>query len=331
MIKVSVLIPVYNVEKYLPACLDSLSKQTLKGIEFICLNDGSTDGSSKLLHAYAASDSRFRIIEKNNTGYGDTLNLGLSQAKGKYIGIVEPDDFVDAEMFQTLYDLAELFQADLVRENYFFHFNQEDKLHQLISMPRIPQAIDLKTHSNLLLEPPAIWSALYRVKFLKEHQCHFLPTPGASFQDTSFNFKTLLAAHKIVLSPTQHYHYRQDNANSSVRSLEKIFAVSNEYHEAELYLKTLSPAKQKHYAPYLLAAKYGAYHWNLLRLPSSAVKKFLPTMRQEFLAAKNQNLLKKSAFPQKWWFSLQLLLRSQSLFLASLHLYKILKHSRKNY
>ena len=112
MCRVSVLVPVYNVKKYLRQCLDSLAAQTLDGIEFICIDDGSTDGCSEILDAYAEKDERFRVIHKENSGYGASMNVGLRAARGEYIGIVESDDFADAEMFAALYDVAILQRQD---------------------------------------------------------------------------------------------------------------------------------------------------------------------------------------------------------------------------
>ena len=88
-VKVSVLVPIYNVEEFLPECLDSLVNQTLREIEIICINDGSKDDSLKILKEYASKDKRIKIIDKKNTGYGDSMNQGLKKATGEYVGIVE--------------------------------------------------------------------------------------------------------------------------------------------------------------------------------------------------------------------------------------------------
>ena len=124
-VKVSVLVPVYNVEKYLSQCLDSLCAQTLKDIEFICINDGSTDDSGNILQAYAKKDSRFKIINKTNSGYGDSMNFGLNEAKGEFIGIVESDDFAEPDMFEKLYSLAYDNQLDIVKSNCFFYSTKD--------------------------------------------------------------------------------------------------------------------------------------------------------------------------------------------------------------
>ena len=106
MCRVSVLVPVYNVKKYLRQCLDSLAAQTLDGIEFICIDDGSTDGCSEILDAYAEKDERFRVIHKENSGYGASMNVGLRAARGEYIGIVESDDWIAPTMYEELYKNA---------------------------------------------------------------------------------------------------------------------------------------------------------------------------------------------------------------------------------
>ena len=118
-VKVSVLVPICNVERYLRECLRTLERQTLQEMEFICVNDGSTDDSLKILQRFARRDARFRVIDKENTGYGDSMNLALSQAIGEYIGIVEPDDYVEVDTFANLYYLAKKERADVVRANYF--------------------------------------------------------------------------------------------------------------------------------------------------------------------------------------------------------------------
>lgn len=94
MIKASIILPVYNVEKYLPRCLDSLLNQTLNELEFICIDDGSTDKSLDILRRYARKDSRFIIVTQENQGSGVARNKGLQLAKGKYIAFLDPDDWI---------------------------------------------------------------------------------------------------------------------------------------------------------------------------------------------------------------------------------------------
>ena len=93
--KVSILVPCYNVEKYLKQCLDSIVNQTLQDIEIICINDGSTDSTLDIIKQYAKNDDRFVVIDKQNEGYGKSMNRGLDAATGEYIGIVESDDWIE--------------------------------------------------------------------------------------------------------------------------------------------------------------------------------------------------------------------------------------------
>ena len=113
MVKVSVIIPVYNVEPYLKQCMDSVVGQTLKDIEIICVDDGSTDNSLDILREYAAEDSRIQIIEQKNAGAGAARNNGMRYATGKYLSFLDSDDFFEPRMLEKAYDLAEKDQADL--------------------------------------------------------------------------------------------------------------------------------------------------------------------------------------------------------------------------
>ncbi len=125
MCKVSILVPVYNVEKYLRQCMDSLVNQTLKDIEIICIDDGSTDSSPVILDEYAEKDVRVRVIHKSNAGYGHSMNIGLRMARGEFIGIVESDDFADLEMFERLYIIAVEKNVEFVRSNFWIYSEKQ--------------------------------------------------------------------------------------------------------------------------------------------------------------------------------------------------------------
>ncbi len=118
-VKVSIVVPVCNVEQYLRECLDSCVNQTLQDIEIICVNDGSKDGSLEILKEYAAKDSRVKVINKDNAGYGHTMNIGMDMAVGEYIGIVESDDYVESNMYEVLYDLAVQNDIDIVKGDFY--------------------------------------------------------------------------------------------------------------------------------------------------------------------------------------------------------------------
>ena len=112
--KVSVIIPVYNVEAYLRQCLDSVVNQTLRDIEIICVDDGSTDGSRAILEEYSEKDSRFKVIKQNHSNAGACRNAAMAIAKGEYLGFVDADDFCDLTLFEKAYTKAKSDDADVV-------------------------------------------------------------------------------------------------------------------------------------------------------------------------------------------------------------------------
>lgn len=306
MKKVSVLVPIYNVAKYLPECLESLKRQTLKEIEFILLNDGSTDESPRIIRDFAKGDSRFVVVNKENSGYGDSMNQGLAKAKGEYIGILESDDFAEPDMFEKLYKLVKKHDADVARSNYFYHTEQGDIVHE--SIKDQPAAASLKKNHNILFEEPAIWSGLYRRGFLQENGIRFLPTPGASYQDTGFNIKALSMANKIAYTKMAYLHYRTDNSSSSVKSKAKLEAVKKEYAEIDRFFAKKKIGEDIYKAEQ--AAKFGAYHWNFQRVSGDLAKDFLKTIKQEFNESEEKGLLQKDFFPKKWWLALRLILKT---------------------
>lgn len=123
---VSVIIPVYNSNRYLKECLDSIVNQTLSNIEIICVDDGSTDGSLDILHEYAAKDNRFVVLEQKNSGAGVARNLGMSIARGRYLSFLDSDDFFSLTLFEETVLRADTTNADIVVYR-FVKFNQKNK------------------------------------------------------------------------------------------------------------------------------------------------------------------------------------------------------------
>ncbi len=236
-IKVSVIIPVYNVEKYLSVCLESVLNQSLKDIEIICINDGSKDNSRKILEKYQVLDSRIIIIDKSNGGYGAACNCGLRLASGKYTAIVESDDFIDIEMLKDLYNMAESNGADIVKSAYYEY---RDGIEENSSL-KINWSNDYKMPENIfrikdcpqfLYFHPSIWSCLYKTEFLKQNGICFVEAKGAGWADNPFQVKTLCRADKILYTDNAYYHYRITNPESSstVVNINNPFDRSDEIH-----------------------------------------------------------------------------------------------------
>jgi glycosyltransferase involved in cell wall biosynthesis len=316
--KVSVIVPIYNAETYLHQCLDSIVLQTLSDIEIICLNDGSTDRSLKIAERFSASDKRIRIINKENSGYGDSMNRGLKAATGEFIGIIESDDYAEPEMFERLYHAAKKNNAEIVKSNFFERLERlgKDSFVRALPPSDIGHIISPTDHTDIFRVQPSIWSAIYRRGFLERNGIDFLPSPGASFQDTSFNLKTLLCANMVLLVPEAYVHYRRDNIYSS-NSSEYVFAVCREYDCFETFLERFSEKKQK-IIHCLQSVKFETYCWNLLRLDKNLRREFMVKMYTTFEGAREQGLLKKRFFSANAWKLLHLLLNNDTGFVGSL-------------
>lgn len=218
---VSVVIPVYNVEKYLERCLDSVVKQTLENIEIIVVNDGSKDNSLDIIKEFAAKDSRVKLIDKPNSGYGNSMNRGFDAASGEYIGIVESDDFIRKDMFEQLYALTLDGSVDVVKGNFFDYYEQDDKTPVITPNHERDMIADTEKPFNLKEDPqiswghPSVWSAIYRREFLLKNNIVFIEEKGGGWVDNPFFYETLCKADSIMWTKEAYYYYRRSNPNSS--------------------------------------------------------------------------------------------------------------------
>ncbi len=309
MVKVSVLVPICNVEMYLEQCLSSLSGQDMKDIEIICLNDGSTDRSSEIARKFEHEDTRFRVIDKENSGYGKTMNLGLSLAKGEYIGIVESDDFIEPNMFSYLYERAKKYDADVVKSAFWVHTNGYDAFNDVIFDDLYDQVLSSDRNPEVFDRNPSIWSNLYRREFLEENNIRFFESPGASFQDIAWRVKVFAKAQRAVFVKKAFYHYRRDNMNASVRNDGKLFCVRDEYDEAERFLTTDSQwdERYKYLLPYL---RWVHYCWNCFErwLSIGSRWEFFKAMRDEFSRYEEEGLLKRGYWNKEQWLNVNKML-----------------------
>lgn len=298
--KVSVLIPVYNVSRYLRECLDSLLAQTLNDIEFICLNDGSTDDSPKILQEYAARDPRFKIIDKPNSGYGQTLNTGLDLATGEYIGIIDSDDFILPDMYQKLYQCAHENKLDFVKFN-ISTFTNHDGYKEISLLPLshdksyYNRIISPLVNKEVLTFPMHNVTGIYNRRFLNEHHIRLNETPGASYQDTGFHFQVFCFARQIMFLDESYYMYRIDNPESSINNPNKTFVSFEEHAFIEKFLNR-HPDLKKNFVFIHNLIKFRNLIWRYNRITPSCRKAFLNRMSKEFKQAGLQNELNLSIF-----------------------------------
>lgn len=215
--RVSVVVPIYRVERYLNQCVDSLIGQTLKDIQIILVDDGSPDGCGAIIDAYAAKDDRVLALHQPNRGYSAAVNRGMSQATGEYIGIIESDDWVEPDMFETLYADAKHNDTDITKGMFYVYNStlpegQRDEVFTNasgIDLRLAPEgAFRVDQWPKLLAFHPSIWSAIYRAEFVKQ-----IPMPqseGASYQDFPFIMEALCRAKRISVVKQCLVHWRND-------------------------------------------------------------------------------------------------------------------------
>lgn len=230
-IKVSVIIPVYNTEPYLKQCLDSIQKQTLHEIEIICVDDGSSDNSVKIIEGYKNNDDRFSLICKKHqdgTGAGPARNLGLQHAKGKYVIFLDADDFFEPNMLEEMYLRAEQMIAQIVICNAFVYNNVtgKERIGDLIfSRKYIPQkqVFAGTDFPNTLFQ--MTWGGAWNLLILHD----YVKSKGFQFQatrfqdDVLFTYLALAEADRITALDQPFIHYRQNiNTNQSATQYEHI-------------------------------------------------------------------------------------------------------------
>jgi len=220
-IKVSIVIPCHNAEKYIQQCLDSVVRQTLKEIEIIIVNDGSTDETLALVRKSASKNNRILVIDKKNGGYGKAVNAGIAKASGAYIGIVESDDFIAPNMYETLYNLTTDDAVDIVKGNFWDYYARPGEAPEAIvnneraNMPDVESPFTIREQPEILWGHPSVWSALYRREFLLENNIVFKEAKGGGWVDNPFFFETLCKAKSVRWTKEPLYYYRKTNEESS--------------------------------------------------------------------------------------------------------------------
>lgn len=303
---VSIVMPIYNASKFLKESLGGLVQQTLVDIEIICVNDGSTDDSLDIIKRYAFNDSRIKIIDKPNSGYGNTMNRGVEIATGEYIGILEPDDFADSKMYEVLYSAAKANNADVVKSNYYEYSTaqQHNEFFEVLSGLGYNGLTSAEENDRIIFMRPCIWSAIYRRELLLDNHIVFNETPGASYQDTAFAFKVWVSAKRVVFLKDAFLHYRIDNENSSVKSSGKVFSICDEFQSMQAFLNQ-DKQKKDRFSGILQVLKLDSYTWNLNRIAPEFKEMFRDQIALEYIKADYEQLLDATYFDEERWYRVQ--------------------------
>ncbi|MBE6101402.1 MAG: glycosyltransferase family 2 protein [Selenomonas ruminantium] len=264
MPKVTIIIPVYNVEKYLSQCIESAIRQTMRDIEILCIDDGSTDSSPSLLDEYSNIDSRIRVIHKENAGYGHTMNLGIDKAQGEYIFFLESDDFLLPNICQDMYEACQKNKLDIAKAGYYRFFSRGDEIYKKY----VPASwnenyecvLDKSRYEEMFQSERYTWMCMYAKVFLDEFNIRHNETPGASFQDNGFWFISTMYCRRMCFLNRGGYMYRLDNPTSSIHDGTKIYSLAEEYAFIRERVKTY-PENKKWYFTQAALYDFGLHFW----------------------------------------------------------------------
>lgn len=282
---VTIIIPLHNSKKYINECMDSVVNQTLQEIEIICIDSGS-DETSDIIESYARNDKRIKYIYDDNSSYGYKINKGIALAQGKYIAIIESDDYARKDMIQVLYELAEKNCVDFIKSDFKKSIDLNGRRIES-NVEQIPNKLLYNRVINLNEEQQFkdfigynIWVGLYRKEFLISNKIVLNESPGASYQDTGFSILISLLAKKIYFTDHLLYSYRIDNDESSVKSQTKYRCIIDEFRWIKEQMQSRGIDNLDNLTFYK-NKKLLSYFWNYRRLSKEYQIKFLKEIREE--------------------------------------------------
>lgn len=223
---ISIIIPIYNVEKYLDRCITSIQNQTLKNIEIILVDDGSPDNCPRLCDEYAKKDSRIKVIHKKNEGLGLTRNAGLEIATGEFVAFVDSDDWVDVTMYETLYRTAKKNHCDTVYCNtqYYYSPNKIIPFKEVETETIFQSRKEIDSFLLDMLAPlpkyhsdvkymVSVWKAIYSKNIIDYHNLRFVSERIIASEDMVFHAQYLKVAKKVCFVPNYfHYYFQNDSS-----------------------------------------------------------------------------------------------------------------------
>lgn len=303
--KVSVIMPSLNVVSYIRECIESVINQTLRDIEIICVDAGSTDGTLEILREYATKDSRIQLIISDKKSYGYQMNLGLDAAHGEYLGIVETDDFVPPEMFEQLYELAEQNAVDFIKADFYRFVHNDDgeiikTYNQLDSSERYYNRIMVPRNEvesfRMIMNT---WSGIYNREFINTHHIRHNETLGASYQDNGFWFQTFAWAERAYFVNKPYYMNRRDNPNSSVHNKSKVYCMNEEYQYILNFLNK-NPDLKEQLMPIYCFKKYQNYMFTYGRIADKFKLGYIIRFSEEFEDDYNNGFLEEKLFGRQY-------------------------------
>lgn len=286
--KVSVVVPIYGVEKYLNQCVDSILAQTLKDIEIILVDDGSKDKCPQIVDEYAKKDKRVVAVHQPNGGYGKAVNHGIALAKGEYIGIIESDDWIEKDMYEKLYNNAKENNTDITKTGFYIYNSYNNgnlrniewkaKFQDLMDAPET--VFNISSYPELLCFHASIWSSIYKADFIKGQKV--IESKSSSYQDFPFMCEAYARAKRISVVHDYLVHYRMEEGqnSSTIRRDERLIMMPKQCIEGKniliKYGKYNELREELYYHSYLACIGfYQNIYWKYKR-------QYLKTMQELF-------------------------------------------------
>ena len=303
--KISVIMPCLNSIEYLEECFSSVLAQTLKDIEIICVDAGSTDGTVEYIEAQAEQDSRISLIHSDKKSYGYQVNLGIDHSHGEFMAIVESDDYILPEMYEKLYALAKRYSVEVVKSDFSrFYGDEENRTFApaavLYDKRKYNKVKNVRNDASIFGAYVLITPAIYSLDFLRKSQIRANESPGASYQDNGFWFQVLMHAERMWFYPEPLYMLRRDNPNSSVKSKGKIYASCKEYD----FIRRLigdEPENVKLFAPYCARSRFWNYKFTLSRIADECKLEFLIQAAKDLRKCDEAGELHGNLFSEADW------------------------------
>lgn len=251
--ELSIIVPVYNVEKYLPKCIESILNQTIKNFELLLINDGSTDGSGEICERYAQSDYRIKVIHQNNGGLSNARNKGISRARGKWIGFIDSDDYIHREMYQILYDMVTREKAEIgvceLEKIYETNKVKKDYKHTYKITKMQKEEVLLKINRE-----PFLWDVACNKLYAKRLFEEIKYPEGMIFEDMDISHRLFYSAEGISYTDKVLYYYVQRegsilNASFNIKRLDRLKALQHRIQFArQIGFKVFQQETEKIYA-----------------------------------------------------------------------------------
>ncbi len=233
---ISIIVPIYNAEKYLNKCIDSIINQSKKELEIILINDGSTDNSETIIKKY--NDKRIKYFKNKNQGIGKTRNFGIEKATGKYIMFLDSDDFLELNACEKMFEKAEKDKLDIVICDYYRYFDNGKK--EEVKLPNFKNS-SLKDNPNIICEHLSPWAKIYKTDLLKNNNIKFVE--NLKYEDAPFIIEALDCAKKIgKVNLPLNYYVIHEKSETTVRDervfdIIKIIDIIRKYTKSKKYLK----------------------------------------------------------------------------------------------